>query len=121
VSWVELPDGLVGGVRVPHPGAVPDHGASERAAGVGAEQLLELGLDVAGVAGAFVGLSADDPEVAQGRVVVLADLLDGLDQTARPATERKSSWVGTSTLAAATKAFMVSAVIPGGQSTSTRS
>src|SRR4051794_425382 len=74
----ELPDRLGGGVRATGPRAVGDDGPAQRPAGARAEQPLELGADVASMTGAFVSLRADDPQIPQGRVVVLADLLDGL-------------------------------------------
>jgi hypothetical protein len=75
-----LSDRHVRGVRVTDPRAVTDHGPAQSPASVRPEELLELGSDVPGVTGPFVGLGSDDPQVAQARIVVVADLLDGFHQ-----------------------------------------
>ena len=123
VVGVELADRQPGGVGVTHARACAGSrcGTAFRPR-VAPNSCSSCGADLPGVARALVDLRADDPQVAQPGVVVLADLLDGLHQHRQPGDrEEVQRRRNEHAASAATSAFMVSGVMPGGQSISTTS
>src|SRR5690349_21293885 len=93
MARIELADREARGVRVADPGAVADRRSAQHAAGLVAEELLELGVDLSRVARAALDLAADDPEIAKSWVLVLADFLDGLGEH-RQASDREEVELG---------------------------